>query len=110
MSGSGMKAVYIPEGVVVAPNRRGGRCQCREQARWMWNKEKICSKCLIEVKLASQKEQIGFVTSFVKMMKGGKDDRTREDGTLTREGYDQLAIVIVRTTAGIRKVPKVKVS
>jgi hypothetical protein len=97
-----MRAVYLPGEVIVSPAQHG-RCICGKQAKWLWDGEKICSRCFLEVKLAAQKEEIDFIMKFNLVMRGGSDRRIYADGSLTDDGCDQLATVIYMTNEKIRK-------
>lgn len=104
------KALYIPEGVSVEaydPRKKRRKCACGGRGEWRWNGEIICSRCLIQVKLADQKEKVEF---FVRMtVLTARDDRERweqlmetvhvgdDPPTLKEGGYWNLANVIVLT-------------
>jgi hypothetical protein len=104
------KALYIPEGVSVEaydPKKKRRKCMCSGRGEWRWNGEIICSRCLIDDKLADQKAKVEF---FVRMtVLAARDDHARweqlmdtvhvgnDPPTLKPKGYWNLANIIVMT-------------
>lgn len=104
------KAIYIPEGVRVEPyepKKKRRKCSCGGRGEWYWNGEIICSKCLIDVKLADQKPKVEYFIHLTILTAKGVPERweqiqatvnTETDPpTLNEKGYRNLASIVVVT-------------
>jgi hypothetical protein len=122
----GGKALYIPDGVWVEAyerKKRRKRCSCGNPGEWLWRErtkhhwtpgEVVCSRCLIEEKLADQKERVNDFLRKLVVTAGGDRARLKklsetvnvadDPPTLTPKGYWNLAHVVVITSKAGRRV------
>jgi hypothetical protein len=103
------KAIYIPLGVrcmAYEPKKKRRKCDvCEGRGEWRWNAEIVCSRCLINVKLADQKEKVDhFIKTTAMVGRGDPDaekelaeclDMSTDPVTLTDRGYWRMAHVVV---------------
>ena len=122
------KALYIPKGCRASayePKKKRKLCSCGARADWIWQEktkhhwtppEPLCSRCLIEVKLADQKERIDNFLRKAIVASSGNPGRlrklsqtvnvTEDPPTLNEKGYWNLAhVVVITSKAGLRTPP-----
>lgn len=98
-----VKAVYLPPKVDVRPSKKRGKCKCGKKASWYWNDdgklELLCAKCIIEEKLADQRESFEHLIAMSGVVGGDPANLPgrMKDGKLTSGGYETLLHVIVMT-------------
>lgn len=122
------KALYIPKesrASAYEPKKKRKPCSCGAKAHWVWQdktkhhwtpEEPICSRCLVDVKLADQTERVENFLRKAIVSASGHPERlqklaqtvnvTDDPPTLNEKGYWNLAhVVVITSKAGLRTPP-----
>jgi len=122
------KALYIPKGCMASayePKKKRKPCSCGARGDWLWQEktkhhwtpgEVVCSRCLLFVKLADQKERIDNFLRKAIVSAAGHPERLKklaetvnvadDPPTLTDKGCWNLAhVVVITSKAGLRTPP-----
>ena len=112
------KAIYLPKDTwadAYDPPKRRKKCECGARGEWIWRQktthawstEIICSRCLIDVKLADQQDKVEMFVRKAILVAAGDQEKLKklsetinvveDPPTLTEKGYWNLAHVAVLT-------------